>query len=381
MHAIAEEASRETHSAHSISRKNSKKKSRKNSKISITEEENSAKHSSQNATKHKLTGISTDDETKKFQTNLSMRENLNFNLNDAKRSNQLPIITQTCPTPTYSPSSSSQNSPLPTRFIFNPAIKSVRKFSLDSSSQRIKLEKLNKQNFLTNSTDSKIYAEKELRLKSARSDIAHLGQTKIESILKKNHLEKKNSSPKKIDFQLTEKNKFLKSRNRSTSKLIISSPQIILDFSNETDSIITNNSFQNENNHTTANFNRITRKRLSKSFHEKLGVNSSNLMVPKFVYKRPRSKSERIKTKTNKISDKNEPFNKDIVPLDQMANTQESSIVININNNKPAFIKKSDLFNIDINLSRSRSDIQLDSNFKEKPKKARLVSLLKLKDY
>lgn len=378
MHAIAEEASRETHSAQSLSRKNSKKKSRKNSKISITEDENFTNqscHHSHNLTKQKSLGISINDETKQIQKNLSVRENLNLNLNNAKKSNQLPIITQTCPTPTYTPSSSSQNSPLPIRFNFKPSIKSRRKFSLDSSSHRIKLEKLNKQNYLTNSTNSKIFDDKELSLKSARSDIAHLGQTKIESILKKSRLEKKNSSPKKIDFQFTDnKSNLLKSRNKGASKLIISAPKIILDLSNENDSIITNNSIQNENIHTTSNFNRITRKRLSKSFHENLYVNSSNLTIPKAVYKRPRSKSERIKTKTNKISDKNEPFNKDIVPCDQMVNNQESSIVINIKNHKPVFIRKSDLFNIDINLSRSRSDIQLDSNLNETKKKARLVS-------
>lgn len=376
MHAIAEENSREgnIHSAQSLSRRNSRRKSRKNSKISASEEENLIKNQNSepnSVSKQKQSEISLNGSNKQASESGSLvRENLNLNLTNAKKTNQLPIITQTCPTPTYTPTSSSNNSPLPNRFFFGSEIKAVRKFSLDSSNQRIKLAKINQPTFLTNSTNSRIFDEtKELSLKTARSDIADLGRTKIESILKKNHLGKKFPSPKRIDFQFSKNAPFLKSRNKSVSTLVMSPPKIILDLSTEKDSIITNDSNDKENNVEKPCVNRLRRKRLSKSFHEKLLVNSSTLAIPKAVYKRPRSKSERIKTKTNKISDKNE----EIISTDGLGDNQESSIVINITNHKPVLIKKSVPFNIDINLSKSKSENKIDSNSNKQTAKARLV--------
>lgn len=97
-------------------------------------------------------------------------------------------------------------------------------------------------------------------------------------------------------------------------------------------------------------------KRLSKSFNEYSNKTNSSLALPSPVLKRPRSKSEKVKSKTIKIFDKEEPnkpellIENDQTKLieEQTKNEMEESFVVNLSNNKSVIIQKSMPYNVDI---------------------------------
>ncbi|CAF0940376.1 unnamed protein product, partial [Brachionus calyciflorus] len=343
MQAIAEEHSRESGQSN-LSRRNSRKKSRKSSNCSI--DANLVK----NLEPPEINVNDTSKEEVKIVENTCLkRENLTLDLNQKnKKLIHLPIITHTCPTPNYSPSNSTRNSPLLKSL---PILKTTRKLSLDSAYDRLKLQK-NQTNFVLNqSTTTKIYDKKEKIIKGARSDNVNLATIKLESILKTIDSKRRiQLTPKKIEFQFS-------------------------DNSSEKDSVITNYSRQEETDEKKQENFLLGKKRLSQSFNEKSLDNPSSLTVPKYIFRRQRSKSERLKNRTNKIFDQEEirlslddKINQEKFSSNNKSEAQnhlkDDSLLISINNIKPVVIKKSEPFNIDLNLSYSLQNDKIDRDEK-----------------